>query len=210
MQYRSKALVILFVLLIANRVVAAESKEAKIRRALSAAPPNVASSAKVADTVEKGNMTVLRDGHNGFTCVPGHVGVVGDGPASMDEAAVQGTLDWMAHKPKPTNTRPGIIYQLACDSDWSATDPWATSGTPHKWVAGWVLVFPFDPKTSGLSDQLQDHGTWIMWAGTPYAHLMIMQKPLSATSPRLIAFHEKAGRSQVGSSLLFDKISSPA
>jgi len=177
MQYRSRALVILFVLLIANRVVAAESKEAKIRRALSAAPLNVARGAKVADMDEKGNMTVLRDGHNGFTCVPGHVGVVGDGPACMDEAAVRWTLDWMAHKPKPTNTQPGIIFQLAGDSDWSATDPWATSGTPHKWVPGWLIVWPFDPKTSGLSDQPQDHGTWIMWAGTPYAHLMIMQKP---------------------------------
>jgi len=182
MQYRSRAWVVLFVLLIANCVATAESKEAeskqtKIKRALSAAPPNVARGAKVADIDEKGNMTVLRDGHNGFTCVPGHVGVVADGPACMDAAAIQWNLDWMAHKPKPTNTQPGIIYQLAGDSDWSATDPWATSGTPHKWAPGWLIVWPFDPKTSGLSDQPKDSGTWIMWAGTPYAHLMIMQKP---------------------------------
>ena len=65
MQSRSRSLVILFVLLIANRIVAAEpkeaeSKETKIKRALSAAPSNVAREAKVVDMDEKGNMTVLR------------------------------------------------------------------------------------------------------------------------------------------------------
>jgi hypothetical protein len=99
-----------------------------------------------------------------------------DGPACMD-AAMQWNSDWMAHKHKPSNTQPGIIYQLAGDSDWSATDPWATSGTPHKCAPGWLIVWPLDPKTSGLSDQPKDSGAWIMWAGTPYAHLMIMQKP---------------------------------
>jgi hypothetical protein len=120
-----------------------------------------ASGAKVVDMDDKG-MTVLRDGDNGFTCVAGHVGVVADGPTCMD-AAMQWNSDGMAHKPKPTNTQPGIIYQLAGESDWSATDPWATSGTPHKW-AGWLIVWPLDPKTSGLSDQPKDSGTWIMWA----------------------------------------------
>jgi hypothetical protein len=177
MKHRSRTLVIMFVLLTASLVVATESKESKIERALSAAPANVARGAKVVDMDEKGNMTVLRDGRNGFTCVAGHVGVVGDGPACMDAAAMQWILDWMAHKLKPTNTRPGIMYQLAGNSDWSATDPWATSGTAHKWAPGWVLTWPFDPKTSGFSVQPKDDGTWIMWAGTPYAHLMIMQKP---------------------------------
>jgi hypothetical protein len=63
MQHRNRSLVILLVLLIANRVVAAESKEAKIKRALSAAPTNVGNSAKIVDMDEQGNMTVLRDGN---------------------------------------------------------------------------------------------------------------------------------------------------
>ena len=177
MECRNRALVVLFVLLLGNCVVAGESKEAKIKRALSAGPANVAKDAKVVDMDEQGNMTVLRDGHNGFTCVAGHEGVVGDCPACLDAAGLQWTLDWTAHKPRPTNAAPGIIYQLAGDSDWSATDPWATSGTPHKWPPGWLIVWPFDPKTTGLSDQPKESGTWIMWAGTPYAHIMIMQKP---------------------------------
>jgi hypothetical protein len=182
MRYRTGALPIFLLLsvlflLVTFGFAAAESKEAKIKRALSAGPSNVANRAKIADMDERGNMTVLRDGDNGFTCVPGHVGVVGDGPACMDAPALQWALDWTAHKPKPTNTQPGIIYQLAGDSDWSATDPWATSGTPHKWPPAWLIVWPFNSKTSGLSDKPKAAGTWIMWAGTPYAHLMIMQKP---------------------------------
>jgi hypothetical protein len=55
---------------------AGETKQDKIERALSAAPPAVAKDAKVVDLDEQGKMTVLREGTNGFTCFPGHPGVV--------------------------------------------------------------------------------------------------------------------------------------
>jgi hypothetical protein len=38
-------------------------------------------------------------------------------------------------------------------------------------------LWPFDPQATGLSDRPKNTGTWVMWAGTPYAHLMINQKP---------------------------------
>jgi hypothetical protein len=95
----------------------------------------------------------------------------------MDAAALQWVLDWMAHKPKPTNTQPGIMYQLAGATDWSASDPWATSGTVQHWPPCWIILWPFDPKATGLSDRPKNTGTWVMWAGTPYAHLMINQHP---------------------------------
>src|SRR5215831_11626715 len=56
-----------------------ETKEVKIARAVSAAPPSVSDGARVLDRDENGAETVLRDGGNGFTCFPGHLGVVGDG-----------------------------------------------------------------------------------------------------------------------------------
>ena len=155
----------------------AETKGEKIKRALSAAPDTVAKDAKVVDMDEKGNMTVLREGANGFTCIAGHPGVVGDDPLCADAAAMQWLTSWMAHKPKPGNTHPGIVYMLAGGTDWSATDPWATSGTPQKWPPGWIIVWPFDPKTTGLPDKPKKTGAWIMWAGTPYAHLMVNQQP---------------------------------
>ena len=176
MKTQSLVLVVWF-LMLAGVAAKGETKEAKIKRALSAAPASVAKAAKVVDMDEKGNMTVLREGHNGFTCVAGHPGVVGDPAACMDAAALQWVLDWMAHKPKPTNTQPGIMYQLAGATDWSASDPWATSGTVQHWPPCWIILWPFDPKATGLSDRPKNTGTWVMWAGTPYAHLMINQHP---------------------------------
>jgi len=155
----------------------AESKEAKIHRALSAAPPEIAKNAKVVYMDEGGKMTTLRDGSNGFTCIVGPRGAVGAEPMCADAPSMQWAADWTSHKPKPTNTTPGIIYMLAGGTDWSATDPWATSGTPIKEPPHWMIMWPFDAKATGLATEAKMTGTWIMWAGTPYAHLMINQKP---------------------------------
>jgi len=176
MQHRIHVLICLAILA-ACCANAAESNEVKIKRALSSAPANVAAGAKVVDMDQNGNMTVLRDGSNGFTCVPGHLGVVADDPMCMDGAALQWILDLIAHKPKPTNTQPGVLYLLAGGTDWSATDPWATSGNVQHWAPCWLILWPFDPQSTGLSDKPKNSGTWIMWAGTPYAHLMINQEP---------------------------------
>ena len=156
---------------------AEESTATKIARALSAAPASVAAHATVADMDEKGNMKVLRKGTNGYTCVPGHVGVIGDDAMCMDKPSLQWAADWIAHKPKPTNTVPGVIYMLAGGTDWSATDPFATKGTPIHEPPHWMIMWPFDPKTSGLPSGIKSTGTWIMYANTPWAHLMINQKP---------------------------------
>jgi hypothetical protein len=156
---------------------AGETQQDKIKRALSAAPPVIAKAAKVVDMDEQGKMTVLREGSNGFTCFPGHPGVVGDVAICADQAAMQWISDFMAHKPKPTNTEPGIAYMLAGGSDWSATDPFATSGTPIQEPPHWMMMWPFDPTATGLPTTPKQTGTWIMYAGTPWAHLMINQRP---------------------------------
>jgi hypothetical protein len=175
---KSEVLPILFLLLVSTLAsVAEESKNAKIKRAMSAGPAEVARDAKIVDMDEKGNLTTLREGSNGWTCIPGHLGVVGDAPVCMDGPAMQWAMDYLAHKDKPSNTQPGIMYMLAGGTAWSATDPFATSGTPIKEPPHWMIMWPFDPKTSGLPSQMKMTGTWIMYAGTPWAHLMINQKP---------------------------------
>ena len=40
-----------------------------------------------------------------------------------------------------------------------------------------MILWPYDPGASGLPAKPKKTGTWIMWAGTPYAHLMINQVP---------------------------------
>jgi hypothetical protein len=169
-------------LLLASMVAGAqqkkdESRQSKIARALSAAPAHIAKAAKVVDRDENGNDVVLRQGTNDFTCFPGHRGVVGDPPFCANAPALQWENDMAQHRPKPTNTEPGIEYMLAGGTDWSASDPHATSGTPIKEPPHWMIMWPFDPTTTGLPTTAKDTGTWIMYAGTPWAHLMINQRP---------------------------------
>lgn len=163
------------VLTAASTAWAAETKQAKIQRALSAAPGFIKASATVAD-FEQGKMVVLRPGTNRFTCIPGTPGVVGDDPMCMDAQAQLWVQSLVAHKPKPENTAPGVIYMQAGGTDYNDADPWATKtakvlhDAPH-----WMIMWPFDPKKTGLPARWRATGTWIMFAGTPYAHLMIIQ-----------------------------------
>jgi hypothetical protein len=62
---------------------------------------------------DKGNITVLREASNGFTCFRGHPGVVGDVAMCTDAPSRQRLNDAMSHKPKPSNTQPGVTYMLA-------------------------------------------------------------------------------------------------
>jgi hypothetical protein len=48
----------------------AETKQEKIARAMSAGPGNISQSARIVDTDAQGNHVVLREGSNGFTCMP--------------------------------------------------------------------------------------------------------------------------------------------
>jgi len=159
----------------AAAVAADETKDQKIARALSAGPPSVTAHATVADMDAKGNMTVLRKGTNAWTCMPGHPDVVGDVAMCADAATMQWGADWAAHKAKPTNKTPGIAYMFAGGTDWSASDPFATKGTPIKEGPHWMIMWPIK-KTSGLPTTPRDTGTWIMYSGTPWAHLMINGK----------------------------------
>ncbi len=160
-----------------SAALGAESTSAKIQSALSAAPDSIKAGATVADIDAHGKMTVLRKGDNGFTCLPGYPGVVGVNPICGDRQSMIWMSDFMAHKPKPTNSAPGIMYMLAGGTDWSASDPYAMKGTPIVEPPHWMIMWPYDPKASGLSSKESHRGTWIMYAGTPWAHLMINQKP---------------------------------
>ena len=81
-----------------------ESNETQIARALSAAPPDIAKDATVAEMDSKGNMTILRDGTNDFTWMPGDPKGIGQPAMCQDKASMQWSDDFRNHRPKPTNT----------------------------------------------------------------------------------------------------------
>jgi hypothetical protein len=156
---------------------AADTIQEKIARAMSAGPDNVSKFSRIVDTDEQGKMVVLREGNNGFTCMPGNPKVVAEPPMCVDAASMQWFADAKAHKSKPTNTVPGITYMLAGASQRSDSDPNDTTSMPIDVGPHWMIMWPFDPKTSGLPTTHQPTGAYIMWAGSPYAHLHIMGRP---------------------------------
>jgi len=156
---------------------AGETTQAKIARALSAGPPNVSKSARVIDTDAQGKTIVLREGSNGFTCMPGNPTVIGDPPMCADAASMQWARDFKAHKPKPTNKVPGITYMLAGATQRSDTDPFDTTSPPIQVGPHWMIMWPFDPKATGLPVTHRETGAYIMWPGSPYAHVHVMGRP---------------------------------
>ena len=68
---------------------AAETKQVKITRALSAAPAEVAKSAKIVDTDTQRKMVVLHEGNNGLTCMRGNPKVISDPSMCADAASMQ-------------------------------------------------------------------------------------------------------------------------
>ena len=156
---------------------AGDATQAKIARAISAGPTEIANSARIVDADGQGNTVVLREGNNGFTCMPGNPRVIGDPPMCEDAASMQWGADFRAHKPKPTNTVPGITYMLAGATQRSDSDPNDMTSIPIEVGPHWMIMWPFDPKTKGLPTTHKATGAYIMWAGSPYAHLHVMGRP---------------------------------
>jgi len=154
-----------------------ETIASKIARALSAGPPNVTKDATVAEVDEQGNMKLLRKGTNDFTCLPGNPKVPGKPALCEDKVAMQWNRDFAEHKPKPTTTVPGVEYMLAGATQRSDSDPYDKTDPPITVGPHWMILWPFDPKASGLPTHHKATGAYIMWAGSPYAHVHVMGTP---------------------------------
>lgn len=154
-----------------------ETRDVKIERAMSAGPPEIARSAKIIDKDAQGRTVVLREGSNGFTCIPGNPNVIGDPPMCADGPSMQWAADFAAHKPKPTNTVPGITYMLAGATQRSDSNPYDQTSPAITVGPHWMIMWPFDAKATGLPTTHRDTGAYIMWSGTPWAHVHVMGRP---------------------------------
>ena len=80
------------------------------------------------------------------------------------------------------------------------SDPSAKSSAPMMIGPHWMILWPFDPKTTGLSGTRKDTGAYIMLAGTPYAHLHIMGQPFDTPVQHLaVDVFDESGPLQVES-----------
>ena len=148
-----------------------------IASAMKAAPAKVAKDATIVAMEAGGGMRTLRKGTNGFTCMPDNPATPGPDPMCMDANAMSWANAWMGHKDPPSG-KVGFMYMLAGGTDASNTDPYATQPTatnhwvktgPHVMVVGADASFYDSYPKSPDPDTTQPY---VMWAGTPYQHLM--------------------------------------
>lgn len=154
----------------------ATDKMAAIVSASSAAPRAVAQGATVIGFDAAGMMMTLREGNNGWTCMPDNPATPGADPMCLDANAMLWAEAWM-NQTEPPPGKIGFGYMLAGGSD-SNTDPYATAPTTdNNWVitGPHVMIFNYGDTMSGYPDAAMPDPTqpFVMFPGTPYAHLMI-------------------------------------
>ena len=159
----------------AAAAAAAADREATVAEALSAARPSMAAAAKVVDW--SGN--VLKDGTGIYTCLPSPpdlLSVGGTAPMCMDHHWMAWADAW-ANRKEFTAGGLGISYMLAGDGGASNVDPYATAETPdNQWVvegAHLMIIVPDAALLEGIPTDPKNGGPYVMWKGTPYAHVMV-------------------------------------
>lgn len=128
-------------------------------------------------TIMNWNLETVREGTNGWTCLPDRPDTEGDDPWCVNEPWLD-FLQAYVSQTEPTYSSIGIAYMLVGDSPVSNADPYATEPTtPDDWVtdlhAHLMVLVPDLSMLEGISTDHLNGGPWVMWPGTPYAHLMI-------------------------------------
>ena len=161
------------------------STEWKIWAYSTAAPSFIASGCKVMEA----DGTVLREGTNGWTAMPGNPRGMSDPengwkdpheamPMVTDAQGMKWAMAFMSGK-KPELDHDGWMYmlhgdmgedntkQLVFNKEDAAEGQWIESG-PH------IMLMPKDPSSlKGLTTDFNSGGPYIMFEGTGYDHVMI-------------------------------------
>ncbi len=156
---------------------AADSVSQKIARAMSAAPPSISAAATIIDV----DGTVLREGSNGWTCLPGISLIPGDKHPMCNDATWMRWLDAAAAGESFSTDVIGYSYMLQGDAlvhnhNPAATEPddsgsWVQEG-PHL-----MLLLPDSEQLAAMIDDPHAGGPYVMWGGTPLAHVMVPVGP---------------------------------
>jgi len=165
------AVLVCLCLLGAGVAQAEKSKAELIAEAESAAPEAVTKDA----TIKTSDGKVLRQGTNGWTCYPGSAAI---GP--MCNRAQWDALLAALGKREPIKIKEfSVSYMLAGEGEAigvSNSDPFATQAThAHDWVKEGphlMILVPDPALLEGVSTNPEDP-VYVMWKGTPYAHIMV-------------------------------------
>ena len=166
---------------------------AKITGAVTAAPPSIGDKATIMDwpATHGAQPTQLRAGTNGWVCFPDMPDTQGNDPMCLDEVWLNFANAWMG-KTQPKVGRVGIGYMIAPGGGHgSNTDPYATGPTAdNEWALDpphLMILVPDPGSLEGLPTTRESGGPWVMWKGTPYAHIMVpvpAQQQQSKATPK--------------------------
>lgn len=161
----------------AAHIALADSDADMIKSAEMAAPAAVSSEAAIYAVGADGQMKTLREGKNGWWCMPDSPATPGPDPMCGDANAMEWAMAWIG-KTEPPKAKVGFMYMLEGGTDASNTDPYATAPTAdNNWVktGPHVMVMNAMDMMAGYpTDAKPDTSKpYVMWSGTPYAHLMI-------------------------------------
>ena len=156
--------------------------EWKVQNAMSAAPTVISTAAAVMDwpSTPTGQPTQLRAGTNGWTCFPDVPGTPGNDPMCLDGEFIKWAQAWMSHT-APHLSGMALGYMLQGGTDASNTDPfkmrpdsgqaWVDTG-PHV-----MVTVPNVAELRGMSTDFHTGAPYVMFGGTPYAHIMMPVAP---------------------------------
>lgn len=178
-----KIIALLFVfLLVGSQALGQNSSandKAKIMSAISAAPVSIAQHATIMDWPSNpgGEMVLLREGSNGFTCMPDMPDTPGHDPMCLDEPWLKWADAWM-NKKDFNIEKMGFGYMLQGGTPESNTDPYAEGPTEdNEWmeksIPHLMIIVPEESMLEGLPTDPNSGGPWVMWEGTPYVHIMV-------------------------------------
>lgn len=156
--------------------------EWKIQNAVSAAPEAIAKGATIMDwpATEGGQMTQLRAGTNEWACFPDNpqTGEAVD-PMCLDKVWQTWADAWMNKKPFSTKVA-GLGYMLQGGGYAHEMDPYKMAPDPGEPMVTdpphLMWISPNPAALASLPTTRQSGGPWVMWKGTPYAHVMIPVK----------------------------------
>ena len=165
--------------LVCNAAAQAVDKDARITKALSAGPEALVAHA----TVQEWGGAVLRAGNNGYTCFP-DMGADGR-QMCLDEKWVQFLEALVEGATPPAVTTMAVGYWLQGEYPLSNEGPEAEGGMIFDGSPHVALLVPEEMRAA-LPTTPSSGAPWVMWADTPYAHVMVLapRRPVEVPGSR--------------------------
>jgi hypothetical protein len=167
----NKLILVFSITCITQSIFAGENKDV-MARAASAAPASISDNA----TIMASDGTVLREGSNGWTCMPDTM--PGDKAPMCNDATWMAMMGAVGSKADYKAKGIGISYMLQGDygSGVSNSDPYhpdPKNADDYVETGPHLMIIVPKELLEGMTDDPSSGGPYVMWGDTPYAHIMV-------------------------------------